>query len=372
MRSCGCGNGGTSIERIEDPTGYLFRVALNGFRMRRRRAAIALRRGPPRGGGARRVRRCGDACRCATAPPRPHAPTAGRPDARRPARLSVRAGGEHPRRPWRPPGGPWRRRAGGPSENGRSEGCLTCRRCSAWLRRRAGPSGRARAAAATSSGDARPAQGGRLRGGGGTVAAVAFVGSASGGSTFEGQRMPWVRPSRPTPTTQPRNPVGTVTADGIDVFDRADTGDAVSKRGSWSSRPSTTPTSGRCSTHGCCPTGYTFRAFERAVRRDSGSRRRAEARRAWPGDDEVTYLRSDVIPASSSETIAVPMSAGRHAITCLKPYEGQGLRPYGSPARIRVPYAGPHQTKGESDARQLVATTVLVVALAAGAHRSAR
>jgi RNA polymerase sigma factor (sigma-70 family) len=32
------------IDQIEDPTGYLFRVALNGFRMRRRRAAIALRR----------------------------------------------------------------------------------------------------------------------------------------------------------------------------------------------------------------------------------------------------------------------------------------------------------------------------------------
>jgi RNA polymerase sigma-70 factor (ECF subfamily) len=32
------------IDEIDDPTGYLFRVALNGFRMRRRRAAIALRR----------------------------------------------------------------------------------------------------------------------------------------------------------------------------------------------------------------------------------------------------------------------------------------------------------------------------------------
>jgi RNA polymerase sigma factor (sigma-70 family) len=32
------------IDRIEDPTGYLFRVALNGFRMRRRRAAMALRK----------------------------------------------------------------------------------------------------------------------------------------------------------------------------------------------------------------------------------------------------------------------------------------------------------------------------------------
>jgi RNA polymerase sigma-70 factor, ECF subfamily len=35
------------IDRIEDLTAYLFRVALNGFRMRRRRAAIALRRTVP-------------------------------------------------------------------------------------------------------------------------------------------------------------------------------------------------------------------------------------------------------------------------------------------------------------------------------------
>ena len=34
------------IEQIQDPTGYLFRVALNGFRMRRRRAAVALRLQP--------------------------------------------------------------------------------------------------------------------------------------------------------------------------------------------------------------------------------------------------------------------------------------------------------------------------------------
>jgi RNA polymerase sigma-70 factor (ECF subfamily) len=33
-----------TIDEIEDPTAYLFRVALNGFRMRRRRAAIALKR----------------------------------------------------------------------------------------------------------------------------------------------------------------------------------------------------------------------------------------------------------------------------------------------------------------------------------------
>jgi RNA polymerase sigma factor (sigma-70 family) len=35
------------IDKIQDLTGYLFRIALNGFRMRRRRAAIALRRALP-------------------------------------------------------------------------------------------------------------------------------------------------------------------------------------------------------------------------------------------------------------------------------------------------------------------------------------
>ena len=32
------------IDRINDPTAYLFRVALNGFRLRRRRAAVAVRK----------------------------------------------------------------------------------------------------------------------------------------------------------------------------------------------------------------------------------------------------------------------------------------------------------------------------------------
>jgi len=36
-----------SIDRIDDPTGYLFKVALNGFRMRRRRAAMSLRKAIP-------------------------------------------------------------------------------------------------------------------------------------------------------------------------------------------------------------------------------------------------------------------------------------------------------------------------------------
>jgi RNA polymerase sigma-70 factor (ECF subfamily) len=36
-----------TIDKIDDPTGYLFRVALNGFRMRRRRLSIALRKQLP-------------------------------------------------------------------------------------------------------------------------------------------------------------------------------------------------------------------------------------------------------------------------------------------------------------------------------------
>jgi RNA polymerase sigma factor (sigma-70 family) len=36
-----------TIDRIDDPTGYLFRVALNGFRMRRRRMAMAIRKLTP-------------------------------------------------------------------------------------------------------------------------------------------------------------------------------------------------------------------------------------------------------------------------------------------------------------------------------------
>ena len=35
------------IHRIEDPTAYLFRVALNGFRMGRRRAAMSIRKAVP-------------------------------------------------------------------------------------------------------------------------------------------------------------------------------------------------------------------------------------------------------------------------------------------------------------------------------------
>jgi RNA polymerase sigma factor (sigma-70 family) len=37
----------SELQRIQDPQAYLFRVALNGFRMRRRRAAMAIRKLTP-------------------------------------------------------------------------------------------------------------------------------------------------------------------------------------------------------------------------------------------------------------------------------------------------------------------------------------
>jgi Sigma-70 region 2 len=80
------------IGRIEDPTGYLFRVALNGFRMRRRRAAMAVRKVVPiperrdaflDAGMRADVRQL-------------LLEVSPRPLARGPARVPVRAGGAHP------------------------------------------------------------------------------------------------------------------------------------------------------------------------------------------------------------------------------------------------------------------------------------
>jgi RNA polymerase sigma-70 factor (ECF subfamily) len=48
------------IDRIDDPTGYPFRVALNGFRMRRRRTATAVRKLAP----SRNPRTCSSRRRC--------------------------------------------------------------------------------------------------------------------------------------------------------------------------------------------------------------------------------------------------------------------------------------------------------------------
>ena len=143
------------------------------------------------------------------------------------------------------------------------------------------------------------------------------------------------QPSRSTPTVPAREPIGTVTSDGSTcsiemtaqriepgfvAFEADNDTDERAMFDSW-----------------VLSEGYTFAAFERAVRRDVQFAEDGKARGAWPSEDEVTYLRSDVIPAHSSEIIAVPMSAGRYAITCLKPYEGLGLRPYGIAGPIDVP-----------------------------------
>jgi hypothetical protein len=54
----------SELHRISDPVGYLFRVALNGFRMRRRRAAMAIRRCSRSRSGvtSSSTRRCAQTC----------------------------------------------------------------------------------------------------------------------------------------------------------------------------------------------------------------------------------------------------------------------------------------------------------------------
>lgn len=162
------------------------------------------------------------------------------------------------------------------------------------------------------------------------IAAIAVIAVRAGIGSSDHVRV-GSQPSRPSvaPGTEP---VGTVTSDGttcsIDITtDRIETGfvpfevvndtDARAMFDSWR-----------------LADGYSFRAFERAVARDVRLAENGEG--AWPGHDKVTYLRSNVIPAHSSDTIVVPMSTGRHAITCLKPFDGQGLRPYGIAGPITV------------------------------------
>ena len=143
------------------------------------------------------------------------------------------------------------------------------------------------------------------------------------------------QPTRSRPIVPAREPVGIVTSDGstcsIEMtsqriepgfvpFEAVNDTDERAMFDSW-----------------VLSEGYTFAAFDRAVRRDVQFAEEGTARGAWPSEDKVTYLRSDVIPAHGSEIIAVPMSAGTHAITCLKPYEGLGIRPLGIAGPITVP-----------------------------------
>lgn len=79
--------------------------------------------------------------------------------------------------------------------------------------------------------------------------------------------------------------------------------------------------------------GYPFPAFKEAVQRDR--QRAEEGKPGWgfPYGGDATILQTDVVPANSSEIIAVSMSPDRHAIACLKLQEekirGANFRAFG-------------------------------------------
>lgn len=79
--------------------------------------------------------------------------------------------------------------------------------------------------------------------------------------------------------------------------------------------------------------GYPFPSFKEAIQRDRRLAEHGKPGRGFPSESEVTYLQSDVIPANSSGSIVTTMSPGRHAIVCLKLYEGEPpssrFRPFG-------------------------------------------
>lgn len=71
--------------------------------------------------------------------------------------------------------------------------------------------------------------------------------------------------------------------------------------------------------------GYAFRTFETYIERSRRSAENGQLELGFPeasgSGKQVTYLGSDVMPANSSGTFVATMSSGRHAITCLQPYE---------------------------------------------------
>ena len=79
--------------------------------------------------------------------------------------------------------------------------------------------------------------------------------------------------------------------------------------------------------------GYTFGTFEDTIERDHHRAELGKPGHGFPGEEEVTYLGSRVIAANGSGYIAETMSPGRHAIVCLKLYEGEPpdsrFRPFG-------------------------------------------
>ncbi|HEX5937146.1 MAG TPA: hypothetical protein VFZ75_05580 [Actinomycetota bacterium] len=82
--------------------------------------------------------------------------------------------------------------------------------------------------------------------------------------------------------------------------------------------------------------GYTFRAFEATIELDRRLAEKPGNQGAFPSRSEVSYLGSEIIPANSSDIIVPQMfTPGRHAIVCLRPFEGD-FRPFGIAGPIVV------------------------------------
>ena len=83
--------------------------------------------------------------------------------------------------------------------------------------------------------------------------------------------------------------------------------------------------------------GYTFREFEATIIKDAWDAAHGRPGRGFPSDKEITYLQSDIVPANTTQMIGVLMGEGRHAIACLKPYDGGGPRERFRPAGLAGP-----------------------------------
>ena len=175
----------------------------------------------------------------------------------------------------------------------------------------------------------------------GLVAALA-IGAAIVAANFipaDTSRVPRGQPSGSTTVPGAFGPVGTVTFDGSTcsmeltadriepgfvVFDAVNTSDRKVMFDTWE-----------------LVNGYTYQEFATAIER---LRQREEKGKEGPfpegepgPNQQVRYLgRGEVIQANSSASISASMSAGTHAIVCLKPYEGLGLRPTGITDPIAV------------------------------------
>ena len=223
----------------------------------------------------------------------------------------------------------------GPPSDGRSAGCLRCRRCSAWPTQKVRPDP---GAMERQFREQRRRTTRRRAGVYGLVAVLAIGAAIVAVNMIPADRSA-TPATQPSPTASPAAvPDGTVTFDGSTcsvelTSDRIEPGlvrfsvvNDTERRvmfDSWQLLG-----------------GYTFRAFEAVierVRRIVESGREFPTPGFWPGETEVTYLRSDVIPANSSGGIVTTMSAGPHAIACLQRYEGEGrFQPFGIAGPITV------------------------------------